>query len=71
MSSSTCLSRSPQDLVLPSAMSSIRPELMAEGGPNGVSNVFEISCQNTSPLLRIEALRQLFSDHGGYAIVYI
>ena len=34
-------------------------ELMAERlGPNGVSNVYKTSERNTSPYLRIEALRQ-------------
>jgi hypothetical protein len=49
------LSRGPQDLVLLSAMSSIRPELMAEGKPNGVSNFDVVNNQNTLLYLRIEA----------------
>jgi hypothetical protein len=57
-SSSTCLSRGPQDLVLLSAMSSIRPELMAEGKPNGVSNFDVVNNQNTLLYLRIEALSE-------------
>ncbi len=52
-------------------MSSIRPELMAEGGPNGVSNFLDSLWQNPSPYLRIEALScRIISVTIGMSIIH-